>query len=43
MGATIALLFGDEWPQIKMKTLATREELLVPNENLIERLAALRQ
>ncbi len=34
MGATITLLFGDEWPEVKMKTLATREELLVPNDQL---------
>src|SRR5947209_2204293 len=26
LGATIALLYGDEWPQVKLKTLATREE-----------------
>jgi lysyl-tRNA synthetase class II len=30
--ARIALLFGDEWPHIKVKTLATREEQLVPHE-----------
>ncbi|MGA3169529.1 MAG: histidine--tRNA ligase [Chthoniobacteraceae bacterium] len=28
-GARVALLVGDEWPQIKVKTLATREETLI--------------
>jgi len=28
-GARLALLIGEEWPQIKIKTLATREEVLV--------------
>ncbi len=29
LGARIAVLVGDEWPQVKMKVLATREETLV--------------
>jgi hypothetical protein len=33
-------LFGDEWPHIKVKTLATREEQLVPHEDLLAHLAA---
>ncbi|MBA3832619.1 MAG: histidine--tRNA ligase [Chthoniobacterales bacterium] len=33
-GAKATLLYGDEWPSVKMKTLATREELLLPNEDL---------
>jgi histidyl-tRNA synthetase len=37
MGAKITLLYGDEWPAVKMKTLATREEVLVPNEELLAR------
>ena len=41
LGATVALLYGDEWPQVKMKTLATREENLVPNDELIARLESL--
>ena len=40
MGARITLLYGDEWPAVKMKTLATREELLVPNEELLTRVQA---
>ena len=33
-GARLALLIGDEWPQLKLKTLATREEKLVALEEL---------
>ncbi|MBA3650687.1 MAG: histidine--tRNA ligase [Chthoniobacterales bacterium] len=40
MGARVTLLYGDEWPNVKMKTLATREEVLVPNDQLLERLKA---
>ena len=29
LGARVAVLVGDEWPQVKVKTLATREETLV--------------
>ena len=28
LGARRAILLGDEWPQVKVKTLATREEAL---------------
>ncbi|MBA3272920.1 MAG: histidine--tRNA ligase [Chthoniobacterales bacterium] len=35
-----AVLFGDEWPQVKVKTLTTREEQLVPHEELLAYLAA---
>ncbi len=38
MGAKMTLLYGDEWPALKMKTLATREEVLVPNDQLLEQL-----
>ncbi len=41
IGAKITLLYGDEWPAVKMKTLATREEVLVPNEKLIARVQSL--
>ncbi len=37
MSAKVSLLYGDEWPQVKMKTLATREEVLVPQEEIVER------
>jgi histidyl-tRNA synthetase len=41
LGATIAILYGDEWPQVKVKTLATREEQLVPNSDLFARIDSL--
>jgi histidyl-tRNA synthetase len=37
LGARVTLLFGDEWPAVKMKTLATREEILVPHEEVLAR------
>lgn len=38
LGATLAILFGDEWPQVKIKTLATREEKLVDHAKLFDHL-----
>ena len=38
-GARLTLLYGDEWPQVKMKTLASREETLVPYQELTTRIA----
>jgi histidyl-tRNA synthetase len=38
-GAALAILFGDEWPQVKIKTLATREELLIDNRELQSHIA----
>jgi histidyl-tRNA synthetase len=38
LGARYAVLLGDEWPQVKVKTLATREELLCGVEEIGERL-----
>jgi len=35
MGARIALLYGDEWPAVKVKVLASRKETLVPNDELL--------
>ena len=40
LGAAVALLYGDEWPQVKVKTLATREETLVAHEELLAHLQA---
>ena len=34
LGASRAVLVGDEWPQVKVKTLVTREEVLIPVEEL---------
>jgi len=39
LGAHLALLFGDEWPQVKIKTLASREELLIDNHELQSHIA----
>ena len=36
----MALLYGDEWPQVKVKTLATREEKFVPISELLAYLQA---
>jgi histidyl-tRNA synthetase len=41
MGATVTLLYGDEWPAVKMKTLTNREEVLIPNEELLGRVKRL--
>lgn len=40
LGARHALLVGDEWPQLKLKTLATREEALIEPDALAARLRA---
>ena len=40
-GASIALLYGDEWPQVKVKNLATREETLIPSDEVITRITNL--
>src|SRR6266498_202658 len=40
LGARIAVLFGDEWPQVKLKNLATREESLVHHGELLAHLQA---
>jgi len=39
LGATVALLYGDEWPQVKVKTLATREEGLIAQDQLLSHIA----
>ncbi len=39
LGARFAVLFGDEWPQVKVKNLATREEQLVAHQDLLAHLA----
>lgn len=41
LGATTALLYGDEWPNVKVKTLATRQEMLVAHSELIARMESL--
>jgi histidyl-tRNA synthetase len=39
LGASIAILYGDEWPQVKVKTLATREEKVIQPVELLTYLA----
>jgi len=36
LGAELAVLVGDEWPNVKVKTLATREEVAVPHAELAD-------
>jgi len=36
LGAELAAVIGDEWPQVKVKTLADRQEMLVPNTGLAD-------
>lgn len=36
LGARVALLFGDEWPEVKLKDLRTGEQRLVPNQSALE-------
>jgi histidyl-tRNA synthetase len=38
LGARIAILFGDEWPEVKVKTLATGEQISVPHQDLLSHL-----
>jgi len=41
LGTRVAVLFGDEWPQLKIKNMATAEQELVAFEKLPGRLAEL--
>jgi histidyl-tRNA synthetase len=34
LGACVAVLFGDEWPQVKIKDMVTGEQQLLPREEL---------
>jgi histidyl-tRNA synthetase len=36
VGAWLAVLVGDEWPQVKIKTLATRQEEHIPHTGLAD-------
>src|SRR5437867_764228 len=38
-GASLALLYGDEWPQVKVKNLPTREESLIEHSALMDSVA----
>jgi histidyl-tRNA synthetase len=39
VGAALAILYGDEWPQVKVKKLATREESLIAHDALLDSVA----
>ena len=39
LGASLALLYGDEWPQVKVKNLTTREESLIAHQGLPDSVA----
>jgi histidyl-tRNA synthetase len=39
-GAALALLYGDEWPQVKMKDMASGEQQLVSREDLVDRITS---
>ncbi len=39
LGARLAVLFGDEWPQVAVKDLATGEQQLISNQELLAYLA----
>ncbi len=41
LGARVAVLFGDEWPQIKIKNMTTAQQELVSCEKLMDRLVEL--
>jgi len=41
LGARLAVLVGDEWPQLKLKDLRTGEQTLLPHKELSARIAAL--
>lgn len=41
LGARVALVFGDEWPQIGVKDLTTGEQQLVAAENLLQQVKSI--
>jgi histidyl-tRNA synthetase len=41
-GASLAVLYGDEWPQLKIKNMATAEQELISQENLKDYVVACR-
>lgn len=41
LGARLAILFGDEWPQVKIKDLRSAEQTLVAHEQLAAKVGAL--
>jgi len=41
LGARVAVLFGDEWPQVKIKKMATAEQQLVTKDNFTTRVESI--
>jgi histidyl-tRNA synthetase len=41
LGASVAILFGDEWPQVAIKTMATGEQVSIPHGDLVSYLSRL--
>ena len=41
LAARVALLYGDEWPQVKIKNMGTAQQDLVARDKLLDRLAEL--
>jgi histidyl-tRNA synthetase len=41
LGARVAVLFGDEWPHVKIKNMATAQQEVLPGEKLMDRLVEL--
>jgi len=41
LGAHVALLYGDEWPQVKVKEMTTGEQILIPKDDVISRMESL--
>jgi histidyl-tRNA synthetase len=41
LGARVAVLFGDEWPEVKLKTLGTGEQISIPHQELAPHLKTL--
>jgi histidyl-tRNA synthetase len=40
LGARVALLYGDEWPQVKVKNMASGEQQLLSHEDLISHIGS---
>ena len=40
LGARLAILFGDEWPQVKMKEMASGEQQLISRKDLVSRIGS---
>ena len=41
LGACVAVLFGDEWPQLKIKDMITGEQQLVTKDNFVTRVESI--